>query len=104
MAFLDPRLPPMFHRRVIELAPDSRRVYDGTEWCDAIILVERGRIELESTDGGRHAFGRGDVLWLRGLPLRALHNRGHEPAVLVAVSRRIPAGPEEGDLRYDVIT
>jgi hypothetical protein len=28
------------------------------------------------------------VLWLVGQPLRALHNRGREPALLVAVSRR----------------
>ena len=33
------------------------------------------------------AFGRGDLLWLEGVPLRALHNPGAEPAVLVAVSR-----------------
>jgi hypothetical protein len=32
--------------------------------------------------------GRGATLWLAGAPLRALRNRGTEPAVLVAVSRR----------------
>jgi hypothetical protein len=38
------------------------------------------------TDSRRH-FGCGDVLWLDGLPLRALHNPGRELAVLTAVSR-----------------
>jgi hypothetical protein len=33
-------------------------------------------------------FGPGSVLWLFGLSLRALHNRGTEPALVVAVSRR----------------
>ena len=37
--------------------------------------------------GSRHRLGRGDVLWLAGLPLRALCNAVREPAVLVAVLR-----------------
>jgi hypothetical protein len=80
-------LPPVFHRRVIELTPDRPRPYDQTEWCDSIVFVERGQIELESTDGSRHPFASGDLLCLHGLPLRALHTTGREPAVLVAVSR-----------------
>jgi hypothetical protein len=54
LSFLGRRLPPLFERRV----------------------VEHGQIELECLDGSRHCFGRGDVLWLDPLPLRALHNRG----------------------------
>ena len=34
-----------------------------------------------------HRFCAGDVLWLVGLPLRALHCCGSDPAVLLAVSR-----------------
>jgi hypothetical protein len=30
---------------------------------------------------------QGDVLWLTGLPLRALRNPGPDAAVLVAISR-----------------
>jgi hypothetical protein len=43
----------------------------------------RGEIEL-----GGERFGCGSVLSLAGLPVRALHNRGAEPAELVSVRRR----------------
>jgi hypothetical protein len=88
LSFLGRRLPPPFQRRVVVLAPDHTWVYHDTEWRGAIVVVERGQIELECLDGSRHCFGRGDMLWLEGLPLRALHNRGHTSAVLIAVSRR----------------
>ena len=88
LSFLGRRLPPSFERRVVVLAPDYTWVYDDAEWRGAIVVVEHGQIELECLDGSRHCFGRGDVLWLDRLPLRALHNRGHMSAVLVAVSRR----------------
>jgi RNA polymerase sigma-70 factor (ECF subfamily) len=52
------------------------------------VVVAKETIELAFSRGSRLWFRRGDVLWLIGLPLRALHNRGREPAVLVAVSRR----------------
>ncbi len=74
--------------RAIAVAPGCRRVYDEAEWRDAIVLVRRGEIELESLSGTSHRFRRDDLFWLTGLPLRALHNRGREPALLVAVSRR----------------
>ena len=64
--------------------------FDETDWQDAIVLVERGEIEVEHLDGRRHLFERGDVLSFRGLPLRSLHNRGTLRAVLTAVSRREP--------------
>jgi hypothetical protein len=86
-------LPPLFEQRVIVLAPGHSLAYDGAEWRGALVVVEQGQIELEGLDGSRHRFGRGAVMWLARLPLRALHNRGHGPAVLVAVSRRA-AGAE----------
>jgi hypothetical protein len=88
LSFLGQRLPPPFERRVVVLAPDHTWVYDDAEWRGAIVVIEHGQIELECLDGNRHCFGCGDILWLERLPLRALHNRGHTPAVLVAVSRR----------------
>jgi hypothetical protein len=90
LSFLDRRLPPTFRVRAIAIEPGGARVYDEVEWRDTIVLVERGAIELECVDGGRSRFGRGDVLFLVGLPLRAVRNPGPEPAVLVAVSRRRP--------------
>jgi hypothetical protein len=84
---LGERLPPAFERRVVAIPPGCERAFDHEDWRDAIVVVERGAVELECSGGSRHWFGRGDVLWLSGLPLRALRNRGREPAWLVAVSR-----------------
>jgi hypothetical protein len=88
LSFLDLRLPPSFELRGVIVEPGRERVYDETEWRDAIVMVERGRIELVCWDGDRHGLGRGHVLWLHGLPVRVLYNPGREPAVLVAISRR----------------
>jgi quercetin dioxygenase-like cupin family protein len=77
-----------FEVRLVAVAPGGSLAYHDAEWRDALVVVERGEIELESLSGSLRSFERGDVLWLAGLPLRALHNRGHQPAVLVAVSRR----------------
>lgn len=88
LSFLEGDLPPRFERRVVTVAPGRARPYDEAEWRDAIVVVERGEIELEGLSGRRGCFRRGDILWLAGVPLRALHNHGCKPAVLVAVSRR----------------
>jgi glyoxylase-like metal-dependent hydrolase (beta-lactamase superfamily II) len=88
LSFLGRQLPPAFERRVVVLAPEHSWVYEDAEWRGALVVVEQGQIELECLDGSRHYFGRGDVLWLERLPLRALHTHGHTSAVLVAVSRQ----------------
>ena len=49
------------------------------------VVVARGELELEAVGGDSRRFGRGSVLCLVGLSLRALRSRGTEPAVLVAV-------------------
>jgi hypothetical protein len=79
---------PAFVLRAVAVAPGCRRVYDEAEWRDALVVVRRGEIELECLSGASHRFSRGDLLSLNRLPLRALRNRGPEPALLVAVSRR----------------
>jgi quercetin dioxygenase-like cupin family protein len=79
---------PAFVWRAVAMAPGSERPYDEAEWRDAIVSVALGEIELESSCGRRQRVSTGDVLWLAGLPLRALHNHGAELALLVAVSRR----------------
>jgi hypothetical protein len=88
LSFLGRCLPPAFELRAISVAPGAERVYDEAEWRDALVVVERGEIELECAAGGRMRVRHGAVLWLVGLPLRALHNRGAEPALVIAVSRR----------------
>jgi hypothetical protein len=82
-------LPPTFEQRTIAVAPGCERAFVEAEWRDALVVVERGEIELESLGGACRSFRRGDVLSLVGLRLRALHNRGLEPALLLAVSRRL---------------
>jgi quercetin dioxygenase-like cupin family protein len=82
------RLPASFDVRVVGVAPGCERAYEEAEWRDALVVVDRGEIELECLGGSRRRLSRGAVLWLSGLPVRALRNRGPERAVLVAVSRR----------------
>jgi hypothetical protein len=82
------RLPPAFERRVVTIPAGCERAFDEREWRDAIVVVERGGVELECSGGSCHQFRRGDVLWLSGLPLSALRNPGREPAWLAAISRR----------------
>jgi hypothetical protein len=88
LSFLGRQVPAPFERRVVVLAAGDTRGYDDAEWRSALVVVEQGQIELEGLDGSRRRFGCGDVLWLDGLPLRALHNHGPEAAVLAALSRR----------------
>ena len=77
----------MFAPRVIAVPPGGERSYVEAEWRDAIVLVERGSIELRGVSGAVRSFGRGDLLWLDGVPLRAVGNPGAEPAVLLAIAR-----------------
>ena len=66
----------MFEVRWVRVPPGCTRAYDEAEWQDALVVIERGAIELEGSSGNRHHFGRGDVLSLAGLSLRALRNTG----------------------------
>ena len=77
----------MFALRIVALEPGDERAYVEAEWRDALVMVGRGEIELRGAGGSRRRFARGDLLWLDGVPLRALHNPGGEPAVLLAFSR-----------------
>ena len=80
----------MFAVRVVALAPGDERAYVEAEWRDALVIVERGEVELRGAGGTRRRFVSGDLIWLDGVPLRALRNPGDEPAVLRAFSRTLP--------------
>jgi hypothetical protein len=82
----------VFEVRVLVISPGCGRGYDEAEWRDALVEIESGVLELEFTSGTRQRFGSGDVLWLAGLPIRALHNPGLEPCTVVAASRRGSGG------------
>jgi hypothetical protein len=90
-SFLGRPLGPSFRATVVTLEPGATRVYDESEWQDALVIVESGTIDLECRAGGRLRFCAGAVLCFTGLGLRALHNAGGASVVLVAVSRRRPA-------------
>ncbi len=77
-----------FRLRVVTVGPGCERAYEEAEWRDALVVLQRGAIELVGRCGARRSFERGAVLFLQGLPLRALCNHGAEPATLVAVARR----------------
>jgi hypothetical protein len=83
------RFPPAFEVRVLELGPGRSRPYCEADWRDALVVVERGELELEGLGGRRERFRLGAVLSLAGLGLRNVRNPGAEQAVLVAVSRRM---------------
>lgn len=64
--------------------------YRDQDWHDALVLVERGELEIRCRDGRRFRFGRGEFLFLAGLPLVALYGRGSAATVLISVRRRCP--------------
>jgi quercetin dioxygenase-like cupin family protein len=88
LSFLGRRLPSWVELKTVVLEPGHRLAFDQADWRDAIVVVEGGALELECLGGSRERFVRGDLLWLCGLPLRALHNPGREPVVLSVVARR----------------
>ena len=87
-----------------------RILYAGTEtayhpddWKDSIVEIESGAVEIKTRDGATLEFRSGDVFWLAGLPVRALHNRGDIPAVLVTATRRhCPVAPSVARRRWSV--
>jgi hypothetical protein len=98
LSLLERPTPPGFELRVLLIAPLGERRYRSEEWRDALVVVERGAVELESYDGSLWPFASGAVLWLAGLSLRALHNPWEEVAVLAAVSRR--QRPRQGAMSF----
>jgi hypothetical protein len=90
-----------FEVRLVAVAPGGTRAYVEAEWRDALVIVQHGQIELEGLSGSRRSLERGAVLWLAGLPLRALHNRGQESAVIVAFLRAPMSFGPSPSLRWE---
>jgi hypothetical protein len=76
-------------RRLVTVVPERPLPYEEADWRDALVVVGRGGIVLEGVSGRREAFAPGAVLWLEGVPLRALRAVGPGPAVLVVTWRCI---------------
>jgi hypothetical protein len=86
-------LSPSFVRRLVVVPPAQPLPYDPADWRDALVIVERGRLELECLGGIRQQFGPGAVICLEDLPLRELRSDGEGPAVLVTIFRRAAHNP-----------
>jgi hypothetical protein len=69
------------------IALGEARPYRAEEWENVLLIVERGRLELEWSAGTRAQFGPGDTLCLANLDLYALHATGPQPALLLALKR-----------------
>lgn len=80
---------PTFRRRAVTIPPHATVPFVAEDWRDALVLIERGAVDLCCARGGRRRFTQGAVLFFEGLGLAALHNPGLEETVLVALSRRI---------------
>jgi hypothetical protein len=87
-SLLGRELPAWAVRRVSLLGPGRERAFDPAEWRGALVVVERGQIELVTEADECSRFVRGDVLVLAGLSLRALRNPGDQTAVLATLERR----------------
>jgi len=88
---LSGRVWPSFVAETVVIAPGCFVPYDEAQWRDALVVVDSGEVELETTSAQRRRFRTGEMLWLTGLPLRCLCNPGKEPVVLKSVFRR-PGG------------
>jgi hypothetical protein len=88
LTFVGRPLPGWLDVRLSAIPCGEVRAFVDAEWRCALVVVERGVLELEGIAGQRRRFEQGAVLWLDGLPLRALRNGGDEPTVLSAVRRR----------------
>jgi hypothetical protein len=88
LSLLGLRMPAWAQLRVVSIEPGCRRPYDPTEWQGALVVVERGAIELECPSGARWRFQAGAVISLADLPIRALCNERPETALLSALTRR----------------
>ena len=73
--------------RTVRVEAGGSLAYEEADWRDALVTVESGELELVMACGRSCFFQEGDLLWLQGLPLASLRNRGDEPTVLVAASR-----------------
>lgn len=93
-SLLGRRLDPRFVTRLVVIEPSRSHRYVPDDWLDALVVVEFGEIELECAGSRALRFGAGEVLWLAGLPVRALRNRGMTPTGLLVVGRRRASGPK----------
>lgn len=87
LSFVGRKLADRFACRWTTIDPGAETPYMPSDWTGALVVVEEGDIEIECLNGVTQRFSEGAVIVLDSLPIRALRNPGHQPALLVAVSR-----------------
>jgi len=86
--------------RHVTIAADTDLAVEAADWRDAIVVVERGSLEVECPDGIRTTFTTGAMLYLDGLSRSTLCNRGPDPVQLFALCRARPPAREKHGGRY----
>jgi hypothetical protein len=84
--FRDPP-PTGFSQRVLRVASGFELNLETACLHKAIVLVERGELEVECRAGARRRFGCGSMIAIAGVPIAHLRSVGADPLVLLAVSR-----------------
>jgi hypothetical protein len=92
VSFTGRQCPGRFRLRTLTLQPSDAIDFVPADWADAVVIVERGALEIECRTGRRATFDQGAVLVFDGLTLRRLRNAGAVPLVLSALSRPRPVG------------
>lgn len=92
ISFIGGRCPENFRVRTLGLGPGDAIDYRRADWAGALVVVERGEIEVECSDGVRVRFAEGAVLAFAGLTPRRLRNAGSGVLVLSALTRDPSAG------------
>jgi hypothetical protein len=90
--------PSRFEVRVTAVALGRMLAHRDSDWRDALVVVEQGAIDLEWLGGARQRFGCGAVLWLAGLPPRAVGNRRLEPPRWWSPSRAAVPASDRGKI------
>ena len=76
-----------FRLELIVLVPGAERPPDAVTRRAALVVVERGEIEIELTNRVCQRFGSGAVLYTAGLPLRVIRNVAPETVLMSFLSR-----------------
>jgi hypothetical protein len=87
LSFIGKQVPGGFQVSVIVIPPRGERQYDAAEWQAALVVVERGCVDLVGDRDHHLLLTPGAALALTRIHLRAIANRGATAAVLSVVSR-----------------
>jgi hypothetical protein len=86
LSFLGARCPKDFRLHTVTL-PLGTIDYRRADWADALVVVERGELEIECQGGARARFDEGAILAFATLAVQRLRNPSTRPLVLSTLSR-----------------